>query len=88
MIQEAQDYRVEDKKFLRKAELLNELSEWIYKMRNDLNLTSEENEKTHSLIAMAENLLDEDHPQIGIDVLEDNLEKIQSMSESIISKTR
>jgi hypothetical protein len=57
-------------------------------MRNDLNLTSEENEKTHSLIAMAENLLDEDHPQIGIDVLEDNLEKIQSMSESIISKTR
>jgi L1 cell adhesion molecule like protein len=88
MIQEAKDYRVEDKKFLRKAELLNELSECIYKMRNDLNLTSEENEKTHSLIAMAENLLDEDHPQIGIDVLEDNLEKIQSMSESIISKTR
>ncbi|XP_045814614.1 heat shock cognate 70 kDa protein-like [Trifolium pratense] len=88
LIQEAEDYRVEDMKFLRKAELLNKLDECIYKMRNDMNLNSEENENINSLITMTENLLHEDHPQIGIDVLEDNLKKIQSMSESIISKTR
>jgi len=87
MIREAEDYRVEDKKFLRKAELMNELNDCVNRMRNDLKHSSEENEKINYLITMATNLLDEDDPQIEIDVLEDNIKNIQSMFEHIIGKS-
>ncbi|KEH42861.1 putative Heat shock protein 70 family [Medicago truncatula] len=87
MIREAEDYRVEDKKFLRKAELMNELVDCVNRMRNDLKHSSEENEKINSLITIATNFLDEDDPQIEIDILEDTLKKIQSMFEHIIGKT-
>ncbi|KAL5068459.1 hypothetical protein RYX36_019346 [Vicia faba] len=79
MIQEAENYRVEDKKFLRKAELMNELDDCVYRMKNDLNLSSEEYQQINSLVTMATHLLDADDSQTGIDVLK----KIQSMLEHI-----
>ncbi|CAI8603177.1 unnamed protein product [Vicia faba] len=69
MIQEAENYRVEDKKFLRKAELMNELDDCVYRMKNDLNLSSEEYQQINSLVTMATHLLDADDSQTGIDVL-------------------
>jgi heat shock 70kDa protein 1/2/6/8 len=76
LIQEAENYRIEDKKFLRKAKAVNALDNYIYKMRNalkkeDINvkLSSEEIEKIESAIVVGTNLLDENK----IDVLEDHL---------------
>ncbi|CAK8572180.1 unnamed protein product [Lathyrus sativus] len=79
MIQEAETYRVEDMKLLRKAELMNELDDCVYRMKNNLTPYSEEYQQINSLIATTTHLLDEDDPQVGIDVLEDNLKKIKSM---------
>ncbi|GAU43858.1 hypothetical protein TSUD_174760 [Trifolium subterraneum] len=55
LIQEAEAYSVSDRNFLRKAEVMNELDECVYKMRNllkkkdaSLKLSSEENKKIRS----------------------------------------
>ncbi|XP_058736810.1 heat shock cognate 70 kDa protein-like [Vicia villosa] len=93
LIQEAQDFRIEDKKFLRKAEVMNALDLCIYKVRNELKkkdinlkLSSEENKKVKDAITMATDLLDENDQQNGIDVLEDHLNKLESMYQRIIAK--
>ncbi|XP_058736811.1 heat shock cognate 70 kDa protein-like [Vicia villosa] len=93
LIQEAQDFHIEDKKFLRKAEVMNALDHCVYKMRNalkkkdiNLNLSSEENKKIKDAITMATNLLDENEQQNGIDVLEDHLNKLESMYQRVIAK--
>jgi molecular chaperone DnaK (HSP70) len=88
MIREPEDYRVEDKKFLRKAKVMNALDDRVYKMRiamekKDINLklSSQERKKTNAAITMATNLLDENDHQIEIDVLEDQLSVLESMYE-------
>ncbi|KEH36755.1 putative Heat shock protein 70 family [Medicago truncatula] len=94
LIQEAEKYRIEDKKFLRKAKAVNVLDDYIYKMgtalkKNDINLklSSEEIEKIESTIAKATNLIDENNQQVEIDVLEDHVEGLKSWMEYIIAKT-
>ncbi|PNY01195.1 heat shock protein [Trifolium pratense] len=91
MIREAEDYRVEDKKFLRKAKVMNALDDCVYKMRNamekkdiNLKLSLQENNQINAAITMATNLLDENDQQIEIDVLEDQLSVLESMYERIM----
>jgi L1 cell adhesion molecule like protein len=92
MIREAKDYRVEDKKFLRKAKVMNALDGRVYKMRSamekkdiNLRLSSQKRKKTNAAITMATNLFDEnDHHQIEIDVLEDQLSVLESLYERIM----
>ncbi|XP_058752055.1 heat shock cognate 70 kDa protein-like [Vicia villosa] len=94
LIQDAETYRIADKTFLRKAKLMNALGDCVYKMKNvlkkndiNLKLSSEENKKINDAITMATNLLDENGHQNGIEVLEDHLNKLESLYERTISKS-
>nr|KYP50786.1 Heat shock 70 kDa protein [Cajanus cajan] len=67
MIQEAEYYKAEDEKFLRKATTMNDLDYYIYKIGNALNnedivskLCSQEKEDISSTISRARDLLDVD----------------------------
>ncbi|XP_058755002.1 heat shock cognate 70 kDa protein-like [Vicia villosa] len=86
MIREAEDYRVEDKKFLRKARVLNALDDYVYKMRNamekkgiNLKLSSQENKKINAAVTKATNLLDENDRLSKISVLENHLRVLENM---------
>jgi heat shock 70kDa protein 1/2/6/8 len=94
LMQEAEKYRIEDKKFLRKAKAVNALDDYIYKMRSalkkeDINakFSSEEIEKIESAITVATSLVDENNQQVEIDILEDHLKGLQSRMDDIIAKT-
>ncbi|XP_058728028.1 heat shock cognate 70 kDa protein-like [Vicia villosa] len=94
LIQEAENYQNEDKKFLRKAKAMNALDFYIYKMRNalkkeDINqkLSSQEIEIIESTIAVITNLIDENNQEVEIDVLEDHLKGLKSTMEDILAKT-
>jgi len=94
LIQEAEDYRIDDMKFLKKAKAVNALDDYIYKMKNalkrkDINikLSSEEIEKIESAIAVATNLLSENNQQLETEALEDYLKELESRMEQIIAKT-
>ncbi|XP_057429290.1 heat shock cognate 70 kDa protein-like [Lotus japonicus] len=94
LIQEAERFQAEDKKFLRKANAMNSLDEYIYKMRKALKndyinakLSSEEKEKISSAITKVTNLLDGGNSQKDeIEVLEDYVKKLQHMFKCIIGK--
>jgi L1 cell adhesion molecule like protein len=83
LIQEAENYHMEDMKFLRKAKVLNKLDNLIYKMKNNLNKKdmnsnlSEEIKNIKDIIAEATNMLDENNKEVEIDVLEDYLKKLE-----------
>ncbi|KAK7295719.1 hypothetical protein RJT34_18630 [Clitoria ternatea] len=92
LIEEAQDYHAEDKKFLRKANAMNALDDYVYKMRNalrkkdiDSKLCSQEKEKINSAITKATNFLD-DNQQDDVDVLEDYLKELVSAFEHVMGK--
>ena len=92
LIQEAENYHIEDKKFLRKAKARNALDDYIYKIRNALKkediilkLSSEEI-KIESAIAVATDLVDQKNQQVEIDVMEDHAKGLQSWMEQIIAK--
>ncbi|XP_045805424.1 heat shock cognate 70 kDa protein-like [Trifolium pratense] len=94
LIKEAENYHIEDKKFLRKAKAVNALDEYIYKMKislqkEDVNmkLSSEEIGNIESAITVATNLLSVNHQQVEADVLEDHLKGLESRMEQIIVKT-
>ncbi|KAL5097774.1 hypothetical protein RYX36_002101 [Vicia faba] len=94
LIQEAESYQIEDKKFLRKAKALNALDDYIYKMRNvlkkkdiSLKLSSQEIEIIESLITATTNLIDDNNLEVEIDVLEDHLKGLKSTIEDILAKT-
>ncbi|AES64872.1 heat shock 70 kDa protein [Medicago truncatula] len=95
LIQEAENYCIYDKKFLKKSKAVNALDDYIYKMRNalkneeDINvkLSTEEIEKIESAIAVATNLLSENNQQLEAEVLEDYLKGLESRMEQIIAKT-
>jgi len=83
MIREAEDYRVKDEKFLRKANVMNALDECVYKLRNalknkdvKLNLSSQVTDKINSAITKATNLLDSNQP-CEINVLENHLMELE-----------
>ncbi|CAJ2662626.1 unnamed protein product [Trifolium pratense] len=84
LVQEAENYHMEDMKYLRKAKAMNKLDNLVYKMKNNLNkkdsnlnLSSEEIKNIEDLIAVATNLLDENNKNVEIDVLEDYLKKLE-----------
>ncbi|KAK2394702.1 heat shock cognate 70 kDa protein [Trifolium repens] len=94
LIEEAENYLIEDKNFLRKAKVVNALDDYIYKMRNafkkkdfDLKFSSEEVKKIEDAISVAANLVDENNKHVEIDVLEDHLKVLKSWMEHIIDKT-
>ncbi|KEH22488.1 heat shock cognate 70 kDa protein [Medicago truncatula] len=94
LIQEAAAYCIDDKKFLRKAEIMNSLDHCVYKMKNllkekdiNLKLSSEESNKINTAIAIATNLLDENDQQNEIDFLEAQLNELESMYKIIIGKS-
>ncbi|PNX56531.1 heat shock protein 70 kDa, partial [Trifolium pratense] len=82
MIQEAKNYDVEDKKFLKKAEILNALDYCVYKITNSLKQTdvnskvsSQDNDRINSAITIASNFLDS-NKEVEIDVLEGHLKEL------------
>jgi L1 cell adhesion molecule like protein len=90
MIQEAKNYHVDDKKFLKKAEVLNALDYRVYKIRNSLKqtdvnskLSSQDNDRINSAITIASNFLDS-NKEVEIDVLEGHLKELESMFESLL----
>lgn len=88
MIQEAEEYQAEDKKFLRKAKAMNDLDYYVYKIKNALKkkdisskLCSKEKENVSSAIARATDLLEDNNQQDDIVVFEDNLKELESIIE-------
>jgi L1 cell adhesion molecule like protein len=80
LIQEAENFHTEDKKFLMKAEAVNALDDYIYKMKNtlkkediNLKLSAEEIKQIEDSIAVATNLVDENKQKVETDVLVDYL---------------
>ncbi|TKY64858.1 Mediator of RNA polymerase II transcription subunit 37c [Spatholobus suberectus] len=91
MIQEAEKYQAEDKKFLRKAKARNALDDYVYKMRNALknkNISSQESKKVSSAITKATDLLDGDNQKDEIEVFEDYLQELVSLFDHIMGKSR
>ena len=92
MIREAEGYHFKDEKFLRKANVMNALDVWVYKLRNDvknkdveLKLSSEVTDQINSAITKTTNLLDHNQ-QSEIDVLENHLKELESVFQHIIRK--
>ncbi|RHN46748.1 putative Heat shock protein 70 family [Medicago truncatula] len=92
MIEEADNYRAEDEKFLRMAQLKNALDLCVYKIETalkkqniQLKLSTLEKTKINAAITIAKNLLDENH-QHELDVLQDHLKELESMFENTIAK--
>jgi L1 cell adhesion molecule like protein len=90
LIQEAENYHIEDTKFLKKAKAVNALDNYIYKMRNalkkndiSLKLSSREIKKIESAIVVATNLVDNKNAEI--DVLENYLIGLESRMEPIMA---
>ncbi|PNX89179.1 heat shock protein, partial [Trifolium pratense] len=88
LIKEAENYHIEDKKFLRKAKAVNALDEYIYKMKDSLmkkdslKLSSQEIGKIESAIVAATNLFD--NQNVEVDVLENYLIGLKSRMDHII----
>ncbi|RHN77183.1 putative Heat shock protein 70 family [Medicago truncatula] len=94
LIEEAEKYREEDKKFLRKAKVMSALEFCVYNIKNalkkkdvNLKLSCDESEKINDAITVATNLLDKNNEQKEIDVLEDHLKELESMLEKLEVKT-
>ena len=90
MTSDAENYRIEEEKFLRKANVMNGLDHCIYKLKNalkrkdvKLKLSSTEHDKISHAIRKATNLLDSDK-QSEIDVLENHLKELESIFQQII----
>ncbi|CAL5184223.1 unnamed protein product [Lathyrus oleraceus] len=92
LIKEAEKYHIKDNKFLRMAKAVNALDDYIYKMRNALDmvdvnskLSSVEIKKMEDAIVVATHL--SDNQQVEIEVPEDYLMGLKSRMEHIIAKT-
>ncbi|XP_045822567.1 heat shock 70 kDa protein 4-like [Trifolium pratense] len=83
-IREAEKYRVEDEKFLRRAKLMNKLDDCVYKLRNALS--SQKDDKIASAIKKVTNLLG-GKQQSEIHVLENHLKELESIVQQIIRKS-
>jgi len=94
LIQEAEQYRLEDEKFLRKAKVMNSLDDCVYKLRNalknkdiKLKCSSQKVKKINHAITMATYLLDKNNQENDIDVLGDHLKELESMLEDLVEKS-
>ncbi|KAL2329576.1 hypothetical protein Fmac_017157 [Flemingia macrophylla] len=91
MIQETETFQAEDKMYLRKANAMNALDEYVYKMKNffkkedfKLKLFSHEREKINSAITKAMNLLDGNKLYEDGVVFEDYLKELANLIEPIM----
>jgi L1 cell adhesion molecule like protein len=94
LIQEAENFQIEDKKFLKKGEAVNALENYIYKMRNaikkddiNLKLSLPEIMKIESAITLATTLLDEKDHHNDSNVLENHLKELKIEFDYIIAKS-
>jgi L1 cell adhesion molecule like protein len=92
LIEEAENYRAEDEKFQQMAKVKSALDDCIYKIETALNnqninlkLSTQENKKINVAIRMAKKLLDE-NDIYEVELLEDHLEKLESMFQDITAK--
>ncbi|WVZ10746.1 hypothetical protein V8G54_015276 [Vigna mungo] len=93
MMQEAEDFRAEDKKFLRKSKAINSLDDYVYKMNNALEkkdmiskLSSSTRERISLAIKKGTKLLDGKNQHDEAYVFEDYLKKLESLYEKTIGK--
>ncbi|MED6186517.1 70-kilodalton heat shock protein [Stylosanthes scabra] len=90
LIQEAERYKDEDEKFLKKAKAINALDDYVYDMEKTLNgsdLCPEDKKKLNSAIDKARAVLDDDNKEKKeIDVFVEHLEEAKLIFEPIIAK--
>ncbi|MED6171865.1 70-kilodalton heat shock protein [Stylosanthes scabra] len=94
LTEEAENYKVEDANFLKKANAMNALDHYVYRMEKalkDQDISSKlyplDKEKIHSAIAKARNLLDGDNQQREIDEFHNCLREVKGIFEHIMAKT-
>nr|AII99891.1 heat shock protein [Cicer arietinum] len=94
LIEEAESFHVEDKKFLCKAKVMNALDYCVYNMKNalkkrdvNLKLSPQESEKINNAISVAMSLHAMNNQLQEVDVLEGHLKELESMLENLVSKT-
>ncbi|XP_057736905.1 heat shock cognate 70 kDa protein-like [Arachis stenosperma] len=95
LIEEAENYKIEDEKFLEKAKAMNALDVYVYKMEKALKnkdisskLCPLDKEKINSAIAKVRNLLVGDNQQREIDEFVNCLKEVKGIFEPIMAKTR
>ncbi|RDX78202.1 Heat shock cognate 70 kDa protein, partial [Mucuna pruriens] len=88
LIQEAEKYQAEDRKFFRMATAKNSLDLCVYKMRNALkkDISSQERENINSVITKTTNLLETDNHQDKAEVFEDHLKDLVTLFQHVIGK--
>ncbi|KAL9297472.1 hypothetical protein ACSQ67_023368 [Phaseolus vulgaris] len=91
-IQEAENYKSEDEKFLKKANAMNDLDYHVYKIRKalkkediDSKLSSKEKENISSTISRATDMLDDQNQIEDLVAVEDCLKELQVIFERIMS---
>ncbi|KAL5131001.1 2-carboxy-1,4-naphthoquinone phytyltransferase, chloroplastic [Glycine soja] len=95
MIHEAENYQVDDRKFMKKANTMNALDDYVYKMRNALNnknisskLCLQEKEKIKSVISKVTDLLEGDNQPYEIEVFEDHLNELVNLFDRVIGNSQ
>ncbi|MED6208183.1 hypothetical protein PIB30_042715 [Stylosanthes scabra] len=91
LVEEAERYKVEDEKFLKKAKAIRALDDYVYDMEKALNcskLCPEDKKKLHSAIDKVRNLLDDGNQEnIEIHVFVEYLNEAKLIFEPIKAKT-
>ncbi|MED6208184.1 70-kilodalton heat shock protein [Stylosanthes scabra] len=91
LIGEAERYKVEDEKFLEKANAINALDDYVYDMEKALigsKICAEDKKKLKSAIDKVRTLLDDGNKEKkGIDVFVEHLNEAKLIFEPIIAKT-
>ncbi|RYR60085.1 hypothetical protein Ahy_A04g017181 [Arachis hypogaea] len=78
LVQEAKNYEAEDTEFLEKVRAMDDLDDYVYKMRKTLEHTEKDSKKINDAIAKAMGLLDNrDKQKHGIDVFKKNLKQLK-----------
>ncbi|RZC02378.1 SWI/SNF complex subunit SWI3D [Glycine soja] len=95
IIHEAENYQVDDRKFMKKANTMNALDDYVYKMRNALNnkninskLCLQEREKIKSVISKVTDLLEGDNQPYEIEVFEDHLNELVNLFDRVIGNSQ
>jgi L1 cell adhesion molecule like protein len=91
LIEEAREYHAEDEKFLKKAKVMNNLDDCIYKLRNALKneevKSSQKVKHINLAITEATNLLDKNKDKNELNVLEYHLKELKNMLEDLEVKS-
>lgn len=86
MIRGAEIYCVEDEKFLKNVNVTYALDDCVYKLRNALKISQQENDKINNAITKATDLLDSNQ-QSKTDVLENHLKVLENIFQRIKGKS-